>query len=166
MGFVVQAEAITAETEECSYFWTTSFASATDDAPDYIYCRLNKGQYYLQSASNYAQFAPGADDITITYDTLSPDGTTTVGSFLAGVTNTTTICANTGPFDLNVHVSDQDDRGFSTGGIYYHQVLAIADADKNGFGMTPIRYFKLTVTEASANASCAVAHSTVSWLRR
>jgi len=74
LGLTVNAFAITAETEECSYFWTNSFASATDDPPDWVYCRSNGGKYYLQAASTYAQFATGADDITITYDTVSPDG--------------------------------------------------------------------------------------------
>jgi len=158
------AHAIGMETIECTWFWTTSFASTTADPPDAVWCRKNGGTWSNAGAS-YTQLAAGADDITVTWDTDIADGSTTMTTLVPG-SGATIICSNAGA-TVNLEVlASADNSQFSEGGVYYYEAASLADEDANTFSMTHVRYFKLAATEASGTAACMVAHTAVTWIQR
>ena len=154
----------TAETNRCYWIWSTSFASATADAPDFIYCSSNGRTYQKKTASSHAQYAAFADTISLTWDTVLPDNNNTIGDIInSDVADSAIVpCQNAATVDVNI-LASADGTNFSAGGVYYHSESSLADADTNTFGLTPIDYFQVRATEGSASVACLVVVTTVSW---
>jgi len=154
----------TAETNRCYWIWSTSFASATADAPDYIYCSSNGRTYQKKTASSHAQYAAFADTVSLTWDTVLPEGANTIGDVInSDVTDSAVVlCSNAATVDVNI-LASADGTNFSAGGVYYHSESSLADDDTNTFGLTPIDYFQVRATEGSASVACLVVVTTVSW---
>jgi len=138
-------------TIDCNWIWNADLATATEDAPDYVYCDVDGDGTFTSMGATYAIEAAGA-----TYLTIQPDTVTTTQNGISMCTNDTTININLhGAIDASI---------FDEGGVYYYQITSFADDAIKTYGITPSApYIKLTLGEAAAGVSCGIVRTSVSY---
>jgi hypothetical protein len=148
--------------DQCLWVWSTSTQNQTEDVPDVLWCNFD-GRGFRSMGTSSAMHLGGANTITLTWDTVKPDGSTTIGSLHGDITDTTVICSNAvATQDLNFHGS-ANGQHFDAGGAYYYEIADLADADVDTVSVTPIEHLRLTVTEDNTGVGCLVVWVTVRW---
>ena len=147
-----------ARQDKCIWIWDTDFDNKTEDPPDDVYCRID-GASYVSKGASYVQRGNGTSG-RMTWDTVTPDGSSTIGSLHPDITDTQVICSNvTVVADLNVH-----NVGIKSDTLnYYFEIEDMADATIKTVNMDWPDSFKLTVTEPDDDAGCLVVYTTVNW---
>lgn len=152
---MLSTQVFAARTDKCIWIWSTDVTTA-NDAPDYVYCSLD-GRDYLSQGTSYIQNSNNAESIDIVYDTTWNNSNT-----VPRIPDTITPCSNTAATgDLNVLMCTGTTCSTGTGTVAYVQTDNIADNIVNGYSMTPVESFKLTVD--GDTATCWVVYTTVSW---
>lgn len=150
-----------AKVDTCLWVWNVDIGGATADAPDEVHCSVD-GNPYVSAGVGYAQNSIGAKSVTVTVDTVTPNGSATTASLVASGT-ATVIPQNANVINANIHAGATC-ATLSAGGVYYYAETAIADADVVTFELTPPPCFKVTITDTNdVGIGSAIVWTTVVW---